>query len=106
MKSKEKFTDIDNALKELQETITKLDGVDTAEIGRKVEVFRKELYEGISRWSSVELSRHTERPGIDVYITRLFNQFTELKGDRLCEDDPAVLGGLAFLDDIPVVVLS
>ncbi len=106
MKSKEKFTDIDNALKELQETITKLEGVDTAEIERKVDVFRKELYEGISRWSSVELSRHVQRPGIDEYISRLFNDFIELKGDRIYEDDPAVLGGLAFLDDIPVVVIG
>jgi acetyl-CoA carboxylase carboxyl transferase subunit alpha len=106
MKSKEKFIDIDNALKELQETISRLKGVDTAEIERKVEVFRKDLYEGISRWSSVELSRHSDRPGIDEYIAHLFRDFTELKGDRRYEDDPAVLGGLAFLDDIPVVVIG
>ena len=68
MKSKEKFTDIDNALKGLQDTISKLEGVDITEIERKVDVFRKELYEGISRWSSVELSRHSDRPGIDEFI--------------------------------------
>ena len=106
MKSKEKFTDIDNALKELQETIARLEGVDTAEIERKVEVFRKELYEGISRWSSVELSRHADRPGIDEFISALFRDFTELHGDRLYEDDPAILGGLAFLDDTPVVIIG
>jgi len=106
MKSKEKFIDIDNALKELQETISRLKGIDTAEIGRKVEVFRKDLYEGITRWSSVELSRHSDRPGIDEYIAHLFRDFTEIKGDRRYEDDPAVLGGLAFLDDIPVVVIG
>lgn len=50
VKSKEKFTDIDKALKELQDTISRLKGIDTAEIERKVDVFRKELYEGISRW--------------------------------------------------------
>lgn len=106
MKSKEKFTDIDNALKELQETISRLKGIDTAEIERKVDVFRKELYEGISRWSSVELSRHGERPGIDEYIGRIFSDFTELKGDRVYEDDPAVVGGMAFLDDVPVMVVG
>lgn len=106
MKSKEKFTDIDNALKDLQETISRLKGIDKAEIERKVDVFRKELYEGISRWSSVELSRHAERPGIDEYIGRIFSDFTELKGDRVYEDDPAVVGGLAFLDDIPVMVVG
>lgn len=106
MKSKDKFTDIDNALKELHETISKLKGVDTAEIERKVESFRKELYEGISRWSSVELSRHTDRPGIDEFISAIFSDFNELHGDRIYEDDPAVLGGLAFLDDIPVVIIG
>jgi acetyl-CoA carboxylase carboxyl transferase subunit alpha len=104
VKGKEKFTDIDNALKELQETISRLKGIDTAEIERKVEVFRKDLYEGISRWGSVELSRHGERPGVDDFIRGIFTGFMELKGDRLYEDDPAVLGGIAFLDDIPVVV--
>jgi acetyl-CoA carboxylase carboxyl transferase subunit alpha len=106
VKSKDKFTDIDNALKELHETISKLKGVDTAEIERKVESFRKELYEGISRWSSVELSRHTDRPGIDDFISAIFRDFKELHGDRIYEDDPAVLGGLAFLDDIPVMVIG
>lgn len=106
MKSKEKFTDIDNALKELQDTIAQLKGVDTSEIERKVEVFRKELYEGISRWGSVELSRHADRPGIDEYISGIFTGFTELRGDRHSEDDPAVIGGLAFLDEIPVMVVG
>jgi acetyl-CoA carboxylase carboxyl transferase subunit alpha len=106
VKTKDKFTDIDNALKELQETISKLKGVDTAEIERKVESFRKELYEGISRWSSVELSRHTDRPGIDDFVSAIFHDFNELHGDRIYEDDPAVMGGLAFLDDVPVVVIG
>ncbi|HPI92928.1 MAG TPA: carboxyl transferase domain-containing protein [Deltaproteobacteria bacterium] len=106
MKSRDKFTDIDNALKELQETISRLNDIDTAEIGRKVEVFRRELYEGISRWGSVELSRHAERPGIDEYIGSIFTEFTELRGDRVYEDDPAVIGGPAFLDDVPVMVVG
>jgi acetyl-CoA carboxylase carboxyl transferase subunit alpha len=106
VKSKEKFTDIDKALKELQDTISRLKGIDTAEIERKVDVFRKELYEGISRWGSVELSRHAERPGIDEFIGRIFTGFTELRGDRIYEDDPAVIGGPAFLDDVPVMVIG
>jgi len=106
VKSRDKFTDIDNALKELQETISRLNDIDTAEIGRKVEVFRRELYEGISRWGSVELSRHAERPGIDEYIGSIFTEFTELRGDRVYEDDPAVIGGPAFLDDVPVMVVG
>ncbi len=101
-----RFTDIDRALKELQESISRLRGVDTAEIGRRVDTFRRELYEGISRWGSIELSRHAQRPGTDEFIAGIFSRFTELRGDRLTEDDPAVVGGPAFLDDMPVMVVG
>ena len=40
------------------------------------------------------------------YIKGLFNGFIELHGDRRFADDPAVVGGLAYLMDIPVTVLA
>lgn len=106
MKKKDRFDEVDNALKELQESISRLEGVDSSELARKVDVFREEIYAGISRWSSVELARHGERPVIDDYINGIFKHFSELHGDRTYEDDPAVKGGIAFLDDIPVVVVG
>jgi acetyl-CoA carboxylase carboxyl transferase subunit alpha len=106
MKKKDKFEEIDNALKELRESISRLEGVETEEIAKKVEQFREEIYTGISRWSSVELARHTERPVFDDYVGAIFSEFMELHGDRIYEDDPAVKGGFAFLDDIPVMVIG
>lgn len=106
MKTKDRFVDIDRALKDLQESISRIRGIDTSEIERKVDSFRRELYEGISRWSCVELSRHAMRPGVDDFIAGIFTRFTELKGDRFMEDDPAVVGGPAFLDDTPVMVVG
>lgn len=103
---KDKFDEIDNALKELQESITRLEGVNTEEIAKKVNQFRVEIYEGISRWSSVELARHVERPVFDDYLGAIFTDFMEIRGDRIYDDDPAVKGGFAFLDDIPVVVIG
>lgn len=103
---KDKFDEIDNALKELQESIARLDGVDTDEITKKVNQFREEIYEGISRWSSVELARHLDRPVFDDYLNAIFADFIELHGDRIYEDDPAVKGGFAFLDDTPVAVIG
>ena len=106
MKKKDKFDEIDNALKELRESISRLEGVETEEIAKKVELFREEIYTGISRWSSVELARHTERPVFDDYVSAIFSDFMEIHGDRIYEDDPAVKGGFAFLDDIPVMVIG
>jgi acetyl-CoA carboxylase carboxyl transferase subunit alpha len=105
-KNKDKFDEIDAALKELQETISRLDGVDATDLARKVDLFREEIYSGISRWSSLELARHSDRPVFDDFLNRIFTGFTELHGDRLSEDDPAVRGGFAFLDDVPVVVMG
>lgn len=106
MKKNDRFNDIDNALKELQESISQLEGVDKDEIARKVKQFREEIYTGISRWSSVELARHADRPVLDDYISAIFTDFIELHGDRVYEDDQAVKGGIAFLDDVPVVVIG
>jgi len=92
MKKKDRFDEIDSALKELQESILKLEGIDTDEIARKVEQFREDIYSGISRWSSVELARHVERPVLDDYIDAVFSDFLEIHGDRSYEDDAAVKG--------------
>ena len=57
-------------------------------------------------WTSVELARHPERPYSLDYINRIFDDFTELHGDRYFGDDPAIIGGLAFLDEKPVTIIA
>ena len=43
--------------------------------------------------------------GLD-FINGLFTDFIELHGDRRFADDPAIVGGLAYLGDVPVTVLA
>ena len=57
-------------------------------------------------WKQVELARHPERPYAMDYITRIFDSFIELHGDRAFGDDPAIIGGLAFLDSKPVTIIA
>ena len=57
-------------------------------------------------WTSVELARHPERPYSLDYINRIFEDFTELHGDRYFGDDPAIIGGLAFLEGKPVTIIA
>ncbi|HTW64158.1 MAG TPA: acetyl-CoA carboxylase carboxyltransferase subunit alpha [Bryobacteraceae bacterium] len=57
-------------------------------------------------WERVQLARHPKRPHATDYISRSFTGFSELHGDRFYGDDPAILGGFAFLDTRPVMVIG
>jgi len=57
-------------------------------------------------WKQVELARHPERPYAMDYISRIFDNFIELHGDRAYGDDPAIIGGIAFLNSRPVTIIA
>jgi acetyl-CoA carboxylase carboxyl transferase subunit alpha len=57
-------------------------------------------------WDRVQLARHPKRPHTLDYITRIFSNFAELHGDRAFADDPAVVGGMAFFEGRPVMVIG
>ena len=57
-------------------------------------------------WERVKLARHPKRPHALDYIQRLFTDFRELHGDRAFSDDAAVVGGFAFFEDKPVMVIG
>src|SRR5579871_372998 len=57
-------------------------------------------------WERVLLARHPKRPHTLDYINRIFTGFSELYGDRFFADDPAVVGGMAFFEGRPVMVIG
>jgi acetyl-CoA carboxylase carboxyl transferase subunit alpha len=57
-------------------------------------------------WERVQIARHPKRPHASDYISRVFTGFLELHGDRCFGDDPAIMGGFAFLDARPVMVIG
>lgn len=57
-------------------------------------------------WRRVELARHPDRPYALDYITRIFDNFIELHGDRYFGDDAAIVGGLGFLNGQPVTIIG
>jgi acyl-CoA carboxylase subunit beta len=59
-----------------------------------------------SAWESVQLARHRDRPNLQEYIELLFDDFTEVHGDRNFRDDPSIVGGLALLEGRPVMVIG
>ncbi|GAB4357853.1 MAG: acetyl-CoA carboxylase carboxyltransferase subunit alpha [Bryobacter sp.] len=57
-------------------------------------------------YARVQLARHPKRPHSLDYFERIFTGFTELHGDRAFGDDQAIVGGYAFLNDKPVMVIG
>src|SRR5215211_5515771 len=57
-------------------------------------------------WRSVELARHDERPYTLDYVSRLFEDFFELHGDRFRADDSAIVTGLGRFDGRTVAIVG
>jgi acetyl-CoA carboxylase carboxyl transferase alpha subunit len=57
-------------------------------------------------WRRVLLARHPERPRMLDLVSRMFDGFFELHGDRAFRDDPAIVGGPALLDGRPVMIIG
>lgn len=60
----------------------------------------------LTAWERVQLARHPQRPFTLDYVRCMFSGFVELHGDRHFRDDPALVGGLAKLDDRTVMIIG
>jgi acetyl-CoA carboxylase carboxyl transferase subunit alpha len=76
------------------------------QIEAKIEQTKVQIYANLSAWDRVLLARHPQRPYSLDYIPLLFQDFQEFHGDRLFRDDAAIVGGTAFFEGQPVMVLG
>lgn len=60
----------------------------------------------LTPYEKVRIARSKGRTEITDYINGLFEDFIELKGDRLLADDLSIVGGIAMFHDIPVTVIG
>jgi acetyl-CoA carboxylase carboxyl transferase subunit alpha len=105
------YLDFERSLEDLDRGVEELSarrphGEGLEELCRRRADLEAVLYRDLSPWVRVQLSRHPERPQTLDYARRIFRDFTELHGDRSFGDDPAVVGGLAWLDDLPVMLVG
>ena len=75
-------------------------------LDRKADQLLGELYRSLTPWRKCQVARHPERPHCKDYIDALFTEYTPLAGDRNFADDHAIMGGLARLNDRPVMVIG
>ena len=66
----------------------------------------KKVYSRLSAWQIVQVARHPKRPHTSDYISRIFSDFDEMHGDRMFGDDASIIGGVAYLEDEPVVIIG
>jgi acetyl-CoA carboxylase carboxyl transferase subunit alpha len=83
---------------DISKELTQLEG--------KTEKLLHEIYDNLNAWQISQVSRHPQRPYTLDYIEKLFEDFEELHGDRAFADDPAIVGGLASFEGMPVMVIG
>jgi acetyl-CoA carboxylase carboxyl transferase subunit alpha len=100
--------DLERKIEELRGLST--DSLDFSSEIRKLEQkarkLQREVFADLSPQQKVQLSRHPGRPYTLDYVRLLMDDFVELHGDRSFRDDPAIVGGMARLDDREVLVLG
>jgi len=73
---------------------------------KDIESTKKRIFQNLTPWDMVLLSRHEERPQASDYINALIDDRMELHGDKLFGDDLALIGGFGWFDGKSVVYLG
>jgi acetyl-CoA carboxylase carboxyl transferase subunit alpha len=102
------FLDFEKPIEELYEQLDKVKQVGeksdvdvTSTIGeleQKIRDTRRDIYDHLSSWQKVQLSRHPNRPYTLAYIDKICSKFIELHGDRNVRDDKAMVGGIGEIE--------
>ena len=66
----------------------------------------EEIYTDLSAWNRVQIARHPNRPHAIDYINGMIDNFTELCGDRMFANDDAIIGGIGYINKIPIMVIG
>ena len=105
----EKLEKLESEKKSLQKA-SEESGIDITSkifsIEEKEKTELEKIYSNLSPWQIVKIARHPQRPKTKDYIQKIFENFTSLYGDRLYSEDNAVISGMAFLDQNPVMVIG
>ncbi len=109
------FLDFERPLEEIYKQIQALEIVSKENpdlqaqidlLSKKYQEKEKKLYSNLSSWEKVMVARHPDRPHTSDFIKLIFDEFDELHGDRNFGDDPSIIGGLATLENIPVMIIG
>lgn len=77
-----------------------------ARLRREVTELKHEFYSHMGAWQKLQIARHAQRPYLLDFVPRLFEDFSEIRGDRAFADDPAIVCGMAKFHGRPVMVIG
>jgi acetyl-CoA carboxylase carboxyl transferase subunit alpha len=77
-----------------------------SDITRELDLEREKVFTELTPWQRVELARHAQRPKMLEYVSRVFEDFIELHGDRVSGDDTATVGGIARFRGQTVILVG
>ena len=110
------FLDFEQPISELEAKIEELRfvgsdsdiniGEEIARLEDKSRDLTKSIFASLTPWQISQLARHPQRPYTLDYIEHMFTDFEELHGDRLYADDPAIVAGIARLEERPLMVIG
>src|ERR1700734_1569423 len=87
-------------------TTTRETTVEIERIRREVDELKRDFYNNLGAWQRLQLARHPQRPYTDDFIRLLFENFSEIHGDRNFSDDPALVTGMATFHGQPVMIVG
>jgi len=101
------YLDFEQPIAELEDKIEALESVkDDADIAKemdslklKSELLTKKIFASLSDWQISQLARHPQRLYTLDYIENIFDEFTELHGDRTFSNDHSLIGGIAKINE-------
>ena len=76
------------------------------ELEEKIKNQRKKIFENLTPWQKVQISRHPYRPYTLDYIENISEEFVEFHGDRNVKDDKAMIGGLANINGKSFMIIG
>jgi len=108
------YLDFEQPIAELEDKIDALESVkDDADIAKemdslklKSELLTKKIFTTLSDWQISQLARHPQRLYTLDYIENIFDEFTELHGDRAFSNDHSLVGGIAKIDDFTFMLIG
>lgn len=77
-----------------------------ARLRKEVNELKREFYSHMSAWQKLQIARHMQRPYLLDLVPLLFEDFSEIHGDRAFADDPAMVCAMAKFHGRPVMVIG
>ena len=103
------IVEIEKKIEELR-VIANGGGMDVDEeirrLEKKARQMTRELTLKLNRWQRTLLARHPKRPYTLDYIRLMCSDFIELHGDRSYADDRSLVGGMAWFEGVPIMVMG